>query len=67
MFRSATPYSPFFMSGLQYSADDFRRRGSLPTDSLKRTSPKSGLVQDRSFLSLDLAESQSMMSVKQDR
>ncbi|KAF5351551.1 hypothetical protein D9758_007241 [Tetrapyrgos nigripes] len=63
MFRSASPYSAFFMSGLQSSSDDFRRRGSLPTDSLKRPSTKTLEVQDRSFLSLDLAESQSMKSV----
>ncbi|KAK7466357.1 hypothetical protein VKT23_005085 [Stygiomarasmius scandens] len=64
MFRSSSPYSPFFMSGLQPS-EDFHRRGSLPTNSLHRTdSVRTRDVQDRSFLSLDLAESQSMKSVK---
>ncbi|THU97775.1 hypothetical protein K435DRAFT_796258 [Dendrothele bispora CBS 962.96] len=53
------------MSGLQQSADDFRRRGSLPTDTLSRSdSVKTRDIQDRSFLSLDLAETQSFKSVK---
>ncbi|ESK94866.1 hypothetical protein Moror_14139 [Moniliophthora roreri MCA 2997] len=67
MFRTNSPYSSFFMSGFSYNEEeefepDFRRRGSLPTDCLS-TSSKTPLRrqrktdQERSFLSLDLAES----------
>ena len=86
MFKS--PYSPFFTSGLLSAGPSrssspeplphpqFRRRGSLPTDSSShmRTSTsdasafyctlqrKRSTKEFRSFLSLDLAESQSMRS-----
>ncbi|KAJ3718928.1 hypothetical protein C8R42DRAFT_643959 [Lentinula raphanica] len=69
MFRTGSPYSQFFMSGLLPSADpnasedgqdgflyevDFRRRGSLP-DTLSPTANLAQFHKERSFLSLDLA------------
>ncbi|KAF8075017.1 hypothetical protein FPV67DRAFT_1475745 [Lyophyllum atratum] len=92
MFRTGSPYSPFFTSGLlseptQYSPSSSRsaspepplgpRRGSLPTDSTSLRTPSSAdgssafyftlqpkrdTSEYRSFLSLDLAESNSMRS-----
>ncbi|KAK7060843.1 hypothetical protein VNI00_000576 [Paramarasmius palmivorus] len=66
MFRTSSPYSSFFMSGFSYNEEedfepDFRRRGSLPTDgsSSAKAPIRRGRKtdQERSFLSLDLAES----------
>lgn len=58
MFASNSPYSPFFTSGLLcHDIFDGIRRGSLPT-------PLSNQPEYRSFLSLDLAESQSMRSAR---
>ncbi|KIK50776.1 hypothetical protein GYMLUDRAFT_51003 [Collybiopsis luxurians FD-317 M1] len=68
MFRTGSPYSPFFMSGLlpSHSANvphdeheylyevDFRRRGSLP-DTSSPTPSVAQFYKERSFLSLDLA------------
>ncbi|KAF8817523.1 hypothetical protein BYT27DRAFT_7216612 [Phlegmacium glaucopus] len=66
MFASNSPYSPFFTSGLlSHSILDGIRRGSLPTDNSKDIQPPfifSRQPEYRSFLSLDLAESQSMRS-----
>lgn len=91
MFRTGSPYSPFFTSGLlsesfdsssssttgsQYI--DYRRRGSLPDVASGHAAsppkaadqsafyftlqPKRDANEFRSFLSLDLAESQSLRS-----
>jgi hypothetical protein len=80
MFRTGSPYSPFFTSGFLSeplsSPDPFLgpRRGSLPTDSPPTLStdessafyftlqPQRDESEFRSFLSLDLAESQSLRS-----
>ncbi|KAG6891229.1 hypothetical protein C0995_008481 [Termitomyces sp. Mi166 len=63
MFRTGSPYSPFFTSGLLYDST-VPRRGSLPADS--RPSAFYFTLQPtsdyRSFLSLDLAESLSLRS-----
>ena len=71
MFASNSPYSPFFTSGLlSHSIFDGIRRGSLPTDSPKDVQPPfifSNQPEYRSFLSLDLAESQSMRSASLKR
>ncbi|KAG5650814.1 hypothetical protein H0H81_010939 [Sphagnurus paluster] len=89
MFRTGSPYSPFFTSGL---LSDSRapspepvptpRRGSLPTDSTSvfaasasdassafyfTLQPKRDTSEYRSFLSLDLAESQSLRSASLKR
>jgi hypothetical protein len=87
----ASPYSPFFTSGLlstttsRSPSPDISlepRRGSLPTNAPLRTTasvtdesaafyftfqPKRDLMEYRSFLSLDLAESQSMRSASLKR
>ncbi|KAK0488690.1 hypothetical protein IW261DRAFT_366532 [Armillaria novae-zelandiae] len=76
MFRTGSPYSPFFTSGLlscPASPADFNelgpRRGSLPTSSSDRSSAyhlalqsRRDLNEFRSFLSLDLAETRSQRS-----
>lgn len=67
MFASNSPYSPFFTSGLlSHSIFDGPRRGSLPTDKSKDVHQPQSIFSNqpeyRSFLSLDLAESQSMRS-----
>jgi len=72
MFRTHSPYSPFFTSGLlSVPSADVPRRGSLPTSrSLPDVAaafyftlqPRRDEQEFRSFLSLDLAESQSMRS-----
>lgn len=87
MFRTGSPYSPFFTSGLLSEPFSSRsvhslgpRRGSLPTDTPPtRTSPQAVSAEESaafyftmqpkrdqseflSFLSLDLAESQSLRS-----
>ena len=68
MFASNSPYSPFFTSGLLcHSIFDGIRRGSLPTDKPKDQSIFSNQPEYRSFLSLDLAESQSMRSANLKR
>ena len=88
MFRTHSPYSPFFTSGLLSSraaSPDVplspTRRGSLPTDSSSarpRASehasafyftlqPQRDEESYRSYLSLDLAESQSMRSASLKR
>ena len=71
MFASNSPYSPFFTSGLLcHSIFDGIRRGSLPTDSSKDVQSPfifSNQPEYRSFLSLDLAESQSMRSASLKR
>ncbi|KAF8159635.1 hypothetical protein B0H34DRAFT_673963 [Crassisporium funariophilum] len=89
MFRTGSPYSPFFTSGLLGTSDSRPaspdpeppvgpRRGSLPTDTSSRSSehasafyftlqPRRDEHEFRSFLSLDLAESQSMRSASLKR
>jgi hypothetical protein len=71
MFPSNSPYSPFFTSGLLcHSIFDGIRRGSLPTDNSKDVNAPfifSNQPEYRSFLSLDLAESQSMRSASLKR
>ncbi|KAG5647917.1 hypothetical protein DXG03_007841 [Asterophora parasitica] len=83
MFRTGSPYSPFFTSGLLSAPSSSRdpsperplapRRGSLPTDSLRSPSSsnfyftKRDPSEFRSFLSLDLAESQSQRSASLNR
>ena len=71
MFASNSPYSPFFTSGLLcHSIFDGIRRGSLPTDNSKDVHSQflfSNQPEYRSFLSLDLAESQSMRSASLKR
>ncbi|KAJ7595088.1 hypothetical protein C8J56DRAFT_928373 [Mycena floridula] len=63
-----SPYSSFFTAGLTFTTDESllaTRRGSLPTDSLSstrspdRSSDNHFALHTKSFLSLDLAESQS--------
>jgi hypothetical protein len=77
MFRTHSPYSPFFTSGLLSEPSvDVPRRGSLPTSrSLPDVAaafygtlqPRRDEQEFRSFLSLDLAESQSMRSASLKR
>ncbi|KAF9054407.1 hypothetical protein BJ165DRAFT_1399643 [Panaeolus papilionaceus] len=73
MFASGSPYSPFFTSGLMSTAAESIvippiRRGSLPNTTAENSSRSSAFYYTghedtmRSFLSLDLAESQSMRS-----
>ncbi|KAH9479477.1 hypothetical protein JR316_0008071 [Psilocybe cubensis] len=85
MFRTHSPYSPFFTSGLLSSSRPSSpdvplsptRRGSLPTDSPRvqelpsafyfTLQPQRDEDEFRSYLSLDLAESQSMRSASLKR
>ncbi|KDR80556.1 hypothetical protein GALMADRAFT_222152 [Galerina marginata CBS 339.88] len=90
MFRTHSPYSPFFTSGLLSEPLTSRpaspdvplsptRRGSLPTDNASRApqehvsafyftlQPRRDEDEFRSYLSLDLAESQSMRSASLKR